>query len=55
MGKCKFNATWMDRPSFRNWLKPVDNIGEAYCTLCKKRILLGTMGVKAIESGGAVK
>lgn len=36
---------------FRHWLKPVvDNVFEAYCTVCKKRIQLGTMGVKALDS-----
>ncbi len=51
MGKCKFNEAWMDKISFHHWLKPVvDNIFEAYCTVCKKRIQLGTMGVKALDS-----
>lgn len=51
MGKCKFNEAWMDAISYRNWLKPaVDNIFEAYCTMCKMKILLGTMGVKALDS-----
>ncbi|KAL7393201.1 hypothetical protein ABVT39_007828 [Epinephelus coioides] len=41
----------MDKISFRHWLKPVvDNVFEAYCTVCKKRIQLGTMGVKALDS-----
>lgn len=51
MGKCKFNNLWMDKISFRHWLKPVvGNVHEAYCTLCKKRIQLATMGVKALDS-----
>lgn len=49
MGKCKFNEAWLDKNSFRHWLKPVhNNVFEAFCTICKKRIQLGTM--KALES-----
>ena len=51
MGKCKFNEAWRDKESFRHWLKPVDNnVFEAFCTVCKKNIQLGTMGVKTLES-----
>ena len=51
MGKCKFNEAWREKESFCHWLKPVDNnVYEAFCTVCKKRIQLGTMGVKALES-----
>lgn len=51
MGKCKFNEAWMDNISFHHWLKTVvDNIFEAFCTVCKKRIQLRTMGVKALDS-----
>lgn len=33
-----------------NWLKPVENnVFEAYCTVCKKRIQLGKMRVKALD------
>ncbi|KAJ8364756.1 hypothetical protein SKAU_G00135870 [Synaphobranchus kaupii] len=39
MGKCKFAESWLDVPDFKPWLQPVaDNIKEAYCTLCKKKI-----------------
>lgn len=51
MGKCKFNEGWLDSVHYRKWLKPVvGNICEAYCTMCKKKIQLGTMGVKALDS-----
>lgn len=51
MGKCKFNEAWLDKNSFRRWLKPVhNNVFEAFCAICKKRIQLGTMGMKALES-----
>ena len=50
MGKCKFNQAWMEKHLFRHWLKPVVDVFEAYCTVCKKRIQLGSMGVKALDS-----
>ncbi|XP_063761275.1 uncharacterized protein LOC134878988 isoform X2 [Eleginops maclovinus] len=50
MGKCKFNEAWRDKRAF-HWVKPVENnVFEAFCTVCKKKIQLGTMGVKALES-----
>ena len=37
--------------AFCHWLKPVDsNVFQAFCTVCKKTIQLGTMGMKALES-----
>ena len=51
MGKCKFNDAWRDKQAFCHWLKPVDkNVFAAFCTVCKKIIQLGTMGLKALES-----
>ncbi|XP_028293606.1 uncharacterized protein LOC114456189 isoform X2 [Gouania willdenowi] len=51
MGKCKFNEAWQDKQAFCHWLKPVDNnVFEAFCTVCKKKIQLGNMGMKALES-----
>lgn len=51
MGKCRFDALWLDRGTFKPWLKAVQgNPYEARCFLCKKDIKLGTLGVKALES-----
>ena len=51
MGKCKFSDLWLRDERFHAWLKPVTgNAFEAYCTLCKKGLKLGTLGVKALES-----
>lgn len=51
MGKCRFNDCWLERQDFADWLKRVpDNDTEAYCTLCKRALKLGTLGVKALES-----
>lgn len=48
MGKCKFNDNWRER---FEWVKRVPNNNcEAYCTLCKRALKLGTLGVKALES-----
>ena len=48
MGKCRFDALWLDRGTFKPWLKAVQH--EACCTLCKKDIKFGTLGVIALES-----
>ncbi|KAL2084933.1 hypothetical protein ACEWY4_020451 [Coilia grayii] len=51
MGKCKFNDNRLSRQEFANWLKRVpDDDSEAYCTLCKRTLKLGTLGVRAPES-----
>ena len=51
MGKCKFNQSWLHKSTFSAWLKPVEgNAFEAHCSLCKKTVKLGTLGVKALES-----
>lgn len=51
MGKCRFNEVCLEKNNFKCWLKPVPgNQHEARCTLCKKNIRLGTLGIKALES-----
>jgi hypothetical protein len=51
MGKCKFSQTWVDDPTFKDWLKPVmGNDREAFCSLCKRTINVTWNGIKAIKS-----
>ncbi|KAL2098417.1 hypothetical protein ACEWY4_007624 [Coilia grayii] len=50
MEKCKFNEAWLDEQCFRHWLKPGGSVFEAFSTVCRKKIQLGTMGLKALES-----
>lgn len=51
MGKCKFNENWLHNSNFAPWLRPVNgNVFEVQCILCKKKIKLGTMGMKALET-----
>lgn len=47
MGKCKFNEAWLDKQSFSNLVD--NNVFKAFCTVHKKRIQLGKMGLKALE------
>lgn len=36
MGKCKFAASWLEVPDYKEWLQPVEgNVRDAYCTLYK--------------------
>ncbi|XP_065125255.2 uncharacterized protein [Paramisgurnus dabryanus] len=51
MGKCKFADSWLENDEFKPWLKPVaENNREAYCTYCKKKISVASMGINAIKS-----
>ncbi|XP_062374792.1 uncharacterized protein LOC134062699 [Sardina pilchardus] len=50
MGKCKFNDSWLAKEEFSAWLKRLPDDSEAYCTLCKRTLKLGTLGIKALES-----
>ena len=51
MGKCKFAESWLDMPDFKEWLQPVEgNNKEPYCKICKKRINIVSMGIKALRS-----
>lgn len=51
MGKWKFSQTWVDDPSFKEWLRPVmGNDREAFCTVCKKTINVTWNGITAIKS-----
>lgn len=51
MGKCKFAASWLEMPDFKEWLQPVEgNVREAYCTLCKKKISIVSMGINSLKS-----
>ena len=51
MGKCKFAESWLDMPDFKEWLQPVEgNNKEACCKMCKKRINIVSMGIKALRS-----
>lgn len=51
MGKCKFADSWLEKTEFKSWLKPVaDNIREAYCFFCKKKISISSMGINALRS-----
>lgn len=50
MGKCRFNTLWL-RVSKYEWVEAVPgNEWEAQCSLCHKKIKLGTMGRMALES-----
>ncbi len=51
MGKCKFADSWLEKDEFKQWLKPVvENNREAYCTYCKKKISVASMGINAVKS-----
>ena len=51
MGKCKFAESWLDMPDFKEWLQRVEgNAKEAYCTMCKKKISIVSMGIQALRS-----
>lgn len=50
MGKCKFNAIWLEDVKYRDWLAGTSNEYGANCKICQKTFKLGTMGVKALES-----
>ena len=51
MGKCKFAESWLDVPDFKTWLQPVaGNNKEAYCSICKKKISVASMGVNSLKS-----
>ncbi len=50
MGKCKFVDSWFEKDEFKQWLKPVaENNREAYCTYCKKKISVASMGINAVK------
>ncbi|KAL6459284.1 hypothetical protein MHYP_G00327560 [Metynnis hypsauchen] len=50
MGKCRFNAKWLEDEKYCGWLKPSSDSCEARCELCRKTFKLGTMGCKALDS-----
>ncbi|XP_058628921.1 uncharacterized protein LOC131538802 [Onychostoma macrolepis] len=51
MGKYKFADSWLEKDEFKQWLKPVaENNREAYCTYCKKKISVASMGINAVKS-----
>ncbi len=51
LGKCKFSDSWLEMPEFKDWIKLVENNNqEAYCTLCKKKISVASMGINAVKS-----
>lgn len=50
-GKCKFAESWLDMLDLKEWLQPAEgNTKEAYCRMCKKRINIVSMGIKALRS-----
>jgi hypothetical protein len=50
----KVSQTWVDNPTFKDWLKTVMGNGrEAFCSLCKKTINVTWNGIKAIKSHNA--
>ena len=50
MWKCIFNNCWLAHPEF-SWLNAIlNNESEAQCTLCKRTLKLGTLGVKVLVS-----
>ena len=49
MGKCTFADSWLEKDEFIQWLKPVsEHNHEAYCTYCKKKISVASMGINAV-------
>ena len=51
MGKCKFAGSWLEHEQYKPWLKPVSgNDREAYCSFCKKKISVTSMGINALRS-----
>lgn len=48
--KCCFKTEWLTDPDFMGWLKQCDDKHGAFCTLCKKNIDIGNMGVSALKS-----
>jgi hypothetical protein len=50
-GQCKFNDAWLDHDDFGQWIqRSVKGDHDAYCTVCKVPIDLGSMGVCALKS-----
>ena len=50
MGKYQFNKSWLEQPEF-SWLKAEPHHEfEVQCTLCKRTLKLGTLGMKVLVS-----
>lgn len=49
MGKCTFNALWLDNADYKMWLSPREDKFKAYCRCCAKEIELGKMGESALK------
>ena len=48
--ECRFQSKWFDDPNFKEWLGEGDSENEVKCTVCKRTIQLGSMGVGALRS-----
>ena len=49
----KFNAEWLKKDKYKNWLKQVDGDEKyAYCTICKVKFDVGNMRMPALDNHG---
>ena len=48
MGKCYFKNEWLDDERFKAWLAKGDVPTKFKCLLCKKSLVIGTMGTSAL-------
>lgn len=49
-GGCLFNAKWTIDPEFKEWIKSTENVHQAYCKICKRQIVIKTMGRTGLTS-----
>ena len=52
-GECSFQACWLDKPEFKEWLARVPgDTCRAACKICEKNFSVASLGVTAVASLG---
>ena len=50
MGKCLFDETWLQNPKYANWIARDHDDRKYRCRHCRKSLIIGSLGYRALDS-----